>query len=546
MYTIYADDNLIYNPQLADEGYAVLSPKVTVELNKAGSAEFTLPPNNLMYEGIQKLKSVVRVLDGSEELFRGRVLHDEKDFYNRKAVYCEGELAFLLDSVQRPYSFHGQPYLLFSQMLNSHNAQVDAWKQFRMGQVTVTDPNNYIYRENNSYSNTLDEMLAKLPGTLGGYFRPRLSAGARILDYVAEYGTISSQVIEFGNNMLDITEYISAGDVFTVLIPLGAETTDASGNVTGRVTIESVNGGNDYIESASAINLFGRIVKVLTWDDVTLPANLLTKARAALDAGVQMAVTLSIKAVDLHFINVNTRRIKLGDYVRVVSPPHGLDTYFLCSKITYDLVNPENTEFTLGAAFSSMTDKQVAIQKRSNDAYTIAENANQNAAAASAAVVDVAGNYVSKAEFLQFENTVNTKLTAVYHVKGSVANYEALPATGNTVGDVWNLLSTGANYVWTSSGWDKLSETVDLSSYATRAEIPQTLPCPAALVFTGAVSASYDGSGRVTVNIPQGGGSGGGTLMATADATGNVTLALSGGGTLTAANDGTGNITLSV
>ena len=545
MYTIYSDDNLIYNPQLAEEGYAVLNPKVTVELNKAGSAEFTLPPNNPMYDGMQKLKSVIRVLDGTEELFRGRVLHDEKDFYNRKAVYCEGELAFLLDSVQRPYSFHGQPHMLFYQMLTSHNAQVDEWKQFRMGQVTVTDPNNYIYRENNNYSNTLDELLAKLPGTLGGYFRPRANGNLRMLDYVTEYGSISSQVIEFGNNLLDISEYISASDVFTVLIPLGAEQTDESGTVTGRITIESVNGGRDYIESANAINLFGRIVKVLQWDDVTLPSNLLTKARAALDTGIQMAVTLSIKAVDLHFINVNTRRIKLGDYVRVVSPPHGLDTYFLCSKICYDLVNPENTEFTLGAAFSSMTDKQVELQKKSNDAFTIAENANQNAAAASAAVVDVAGNYVSKAEFLQFENLVNNKITAVYHVKGSVANYEALPVAGNTVGDVWNLQSTGANYVWTSSGWDKLSETVDLSGYATKAEIPQTLPCSAPLVFTGAVSASYDGSGRVTVNIPQGGGSGGGTLTASADATGNVTLAVSGGA-LSASNDGTGNITLSI
>lgn len=37
-------------------------------------------------------------------------------------------------------------------------------------------------------------------------------------------------------------------------------------------------------------------------------------------------------------------------------------------------------------------------------------------------------------------------------------------------------------------------------------EIPDTLPNPNALTFTGAVTGSYDGSEAVTVNIPSGGG----------------------------------------
>ena len=72
-----------------------------------------------------------------------------------------------------------------------------------------------------------------------------------------------------------------------------------------------------------------------------------------------MAVTITIKAIDLHLLNVDTERIKLGDYVRVVSLPHKLDKYFQCTKIVIDLVNPDKTEFTLGSATSSMTEKQV-------------------------------------------------------------------------------------------------------------------------------------------------------------------------------------------
>lgn len=69
-----------------------------------------------------------------------------------------------------------------------------------------------------------------------------------------------------------------------------------------------------------------------TWDDVTVAANLLTKGNAFLQSGIEMAVSLSIKAVDLHLLNVNTERIKLGDYIRVVSLPHKLDKYFCVLK----------------------------------------------------------------------------------------------------------------------------------------------------------------------------------------------------------------------
>jgi hypothetical protein len=66
---------------------------------------------------------------------------------------------------------------------------------------------------------------------------------------------------------------------------------------------------------------------------------------------------------------------------------------------------------------------------------------------------------------------VDAKVSSVYRVKGSVASYASLPASGQVVGDVYNLLDTGSNYVWTESGWDKLSETVDLSGYYTKDEI---------------------------------------------------------------------------
>ena len=61
---------------------------------------------------------------------------------------------------------------------------------------------------------------------------------------------------------------------------------------------------------------------------------------------------------------------------------------------------------------------------------------------------------------------VDTKITGVYKVKGSVANYADLPSSGQVIGDVWNLLDTGGNYVWTGTVWDELGTTVDISGKA--------------------------------------------------------------------------------
>lgn len=76
----------------------------------------------------------------------------------------------------------------------------------------------------------------------------------------------------------------------------------------------------------------------------------------------------------------------------------------------------------------------------------------------------------------ELDQKINTAIGSVYRVKGSVANYEALPTEDVNIGDVYNLEDTGANYVATSTtpDWDKLSETVDLNGYLTKTDAAST------------------------------------------------------------------------
>ena len=103
MYKIYCDDTLIYDSTLDD--YVITKGQITKEINKSGSFVFSIPKKHSHYNLIQKMKSIITVFKGEEKVFRGRVINEAVSFYKEKTFTCEGELGFLLDSIQRPYVF---------------------------------------------------------------------------------------------------------------------------------------------------------------------------------------------------------------------------------------------------------------------------------------------------------------------------------------------------------------------------------------------------------------------------------------------------------
>lgn len=59
---------------------------------------------------------------------------------------------------------------------------------------------------------------------------------------------------------------------------------------------------------------------------------------------------------------------------------------------------------------------------------------------------------------------LKTDITNMYKYKGSVATVSALPASGNTTGDVYNVKSSGMNYAWDGTAWDALGEIFTITS----------------------------------------------------------------------------------
>lgn len=357
MFQMYCDGYLLYD--LRQPEYALAEPKCELVVNKTGSLSFKIAPGHPHYRDIQKMKSEISLYQNGEWIFSGRVLNDESDFNNIKSIQCEGELSYLLDSNQRIAEYHDLSVAdYFKILIEKHNADVEETKQFTCGLVTVTDPNDSLYRFSN-YENTWETMEDKLLDRLGGYIRSRHQDGYRYLDYVADYGNVNSQLIEFGENLLDLSKEVKGEDLATVIIPLGAKIEDSD----ERLTITSINDGKDYVEDQEAVSIYGRIVRTVEFDDVTLESNLLRKGYEQLAMQKLLSVTLTLTAVDLHLLSVEIERIKIGDMIRVLSKPHGLDQYLMVQKLAIDLASPEKSKITLGATVKTLSDAMQSGQK---------------------------------------------------------------------------------------------------------------------------------------------------------------------------------------
>ena len=363
MYKILCDGKTLHD--VRDPHYMVLSPKISLELNKTGNLDFGMLQTHPHVNDINKLKSRIDVYEDDELLFSGRSLTDEKDFQNTGQISCEGELAFLLDSVQRAHNYGTETteagtadtnIEVFKRLIQEHNSQVEEEKRFEIGVINIESVT--ISSLSTNYEKTWDFINSNFLGKYEGYLRVRHDGNIRYLDYVKQYGNVSNQVIRFGENLLDLKKYSKAEDIKTAIIPVGKD----------NVTITTANGhnGTDYVYRKDGVELYVCMWGMVYGTEDYYADKLLEEANKYLQKCINLAITIELTAVDLHMIDVDINAIRLGDLVPCISTQHGImstfgnpDTYYLVSKYELDLENPANNKITLGRTISTLTDKQV-------------------------------------------------------------------------------------------------------------------------------------------------------------------------------------------
>lgn len=366
MITIYTDDKKIYDPRI--EKLQLEEAELSQAKNKAGSMTFTIPAahtyaQNPIIPGITRIV----VKEDEETVFKGRITKTNPNFYDDTECTTEGDLAYLNDTVVRPYEYAGSPREYFAFLIAQHNAQVEKERQFTVGRVTVADPNDYIVRSSAQYPSTWEELETKLLDSMGGFLVERWEDGVTYLDYLAEIRENNNQVAKYGDNIVDIDRIQEVDSGFaTAVIPLGKKQEAEEGKEAQYLTIKSVNNGKDYVQSDDAVSKYGLILKTVEHEDVTLPENLLRKGQEDLAEAIKSVESITVTAADLSGTGVKVESFRFLKNVRCVSKRHGLDFRSPIVSLTRNLLDRSDYKITVGDTQKSYTGALI-ISKRETE-----------------------------------------------------------------------------------------------------------------------------------------------------------------------------------
>jgi len=336
--------------------FRLMMCQVTKDVTAYDSLEIQITPDQPQYANFHQFTTFVKVTrpDLHKIIFEGRVITPDDEMDTSGAilndVICEGLEGFLHDSVQPFAEFHNTtPKNFIQAIITNHNNQVDAYKQIKLGNVTVTNSTDNVYRFLEDDKDTYDNITDKLVSRLGGEIRVRHELNGLYLDYEPQIGGKSVQKIELGKNLLSLQRAIDASTFYTALKPLGAtkepqdstNTTDVS---YPRLTI----GGDGLIRNNALIAKFGLIVKANDWDDVTTQADLKAKGQAMMNAQKNLKMQIQLTYVDLSYIKKDLDSFNNGDTVELVSKIQGIDLIERITGMVINCVNVASSTMTIG------------------------------------------------------------------------------------------------------------------------------------------------------------------------------------------------------
>ena len=356
MYQIYADQYLLWSSNLGDREFHIGSPKWKQEMGKVHTLSFTIPPTHPAYGALQRMKTIIWMKKDDEVVFRGRILDWETDMRKNKKVTCEDSLAYLNDTwIDELSETEESITSFFIRCIQRHNEMCSQERILEMGTIDIEERNDTKKFKIDSPSNIMDTITSTLVDKYGGFLKVRYTGERTYIDWVEDYDIECDQTIEFGKNLIDLTDKVSGDDIFSILIPTGKDDLTIKDTITSGtetlstgVEIETV-AGEPYIKIPDAIDKYGWIYRIES-DTEDEDGDAVYESGKEFIENNYLAYpsTLTIKAIDMHMMGVETDALKLGAKVRIVSEPHDLDMDYQLKSIDEDLQHPENTSYDFG------------------------------------------------------------------------------------------------------------------------------------------------------------------------------------------------------
>ena len=325
----------------------ILSPSLELELNSAGTLSFTIPPNHKFWDILQVFKGEIDVYEDGDIVWFGRPLQIVRDWNNQKVVTCEGALSYFNDSIQFPKTYKTNKTMLYedsehpnktgfiNDLILSHNNQVDPSRQIQIGNINI--PNVAVYREVD-YDTTSDCLQKMCLDVFGGYFILRKELNeqnqtyTRYLDWYKQAPYGSGQEINFGVNLLGISQDLNGSDIVTVLLPSGKDDLHVTNykKVTEEEAPKNYNctheSNDPFVVHVEGYKKYGRIVAQKNFSEYDTAKDLFLAAAEWLDNKNTDTTTIECTAADLHYIGKDPipPKFRVGSMVKVTSQPHGL------------------------------------------------------------------------------------------------------------------------------------------------------------------------------------------------------------------------------
>lgn len=366
-----------YNGKLKlSEGQAI------IKLEGISEFSFSVNRDNPAFNKVKPYVTIVQITHAvtGKKIFDGRVVKPTHEMNTNglfiEKYFCEHVKGYLYDSAQRHQEIHNTSIRNFFQMiLNRHNATVETHKRFQIGNVTVTNSTDNVYRYL-GYEKTYSTIKDKLIDRLGGFLVVREENGTRYLDYLAEVGEYKDTPIEIRKNLREVTREVDPTNVFTRLVPLGEEIeseddedTDAS---KARIDIKSVNNGKDYIESMTLIDEFGLIEKTEVFDDVTVPANVLSKGREMLNNQKAVIESWEVDALQIPGQAIDT--FEVGNHHQFINPMIASEQWIQIIEMKINVVQPVASSMIIGEKSKTLSQYQAENQKKAQQITQLETN----------------------------------------------------------------------------------------------------------------------------------------------------------------------------
>ena len=341
MFVGYVDNQILFATS-QPKGKEIISGTLTEEINSVSALEFTLPPSNDAAGQITPHASIIRLESDGVEIFRGTANSVSKNFRGDTVVSCDGMIALMADVIRAPGAVSGvntKSYI--TALITNYNAGVADNRHISAG---IIDEFGTFTADHSQECKNIFELLKEVLSDKGGYIWASYVGGDVRINYTSTIGRRNNQQIAFGSNLVNIEDQLEVGTLVTRVWPLGKD----------GLTIASVNNNIIYLQNEEVELRYGRVDKTIQVDSDD-PSVVKSYGQAYLTRYAAMSNTITLTAIDLHNLDKTISSFEVGDSVRVLSPPHGIDADMIVNSVSTDLIQLSNSRITLGGKKGSIT-----------------------------------------------------------------------------------------------------------------------------------------------------------------------------------------------